>query len=86
MTVLNIADELIDGIFSVVSAILHIGNLEFHDVDGESVALTSKDQQTVQKIAQLLGVSVQCCLPCARACVCVAVMLSVDFPMSFLTS
>jgi myosin-7 len=56
MTVLNISEELMDGIFALVSAVLQVGNLEFHDVDGESMSLTANDEATVKKISQLLKV------------------------------
>ncbi|EGD81471.1 myosin-X [Salpingoeca rosetta] len=59
MTVLNISDELIDGIFGLVSAILHIGNLEFVDIDGETAGLTSNDGAILAKIAHLLGLDAQ---------------------------
>ena len=58
MTVLNIPADYVDGIFSLVSAVLHIGNLEFQaSGDGEETSLTPKDEQTVKKVAQLLKVS-----------------------------
>jgi len=57
MTVLTIDDDFKEGIFAVVSAVLQIGNLQFHDVDGESVTLTEKDKKTVANIAQLLQIS-----------------------------
>ena len=56
MTVLNIDEEVQDGIFAVVAAVLHVGNLQFRDVDGEAVALTEADKTTVARIASLLQV------------------------------
>lgn len=52
---LNVSDELLDGIFRVLSAILWIGNLEFADSDSEACQLTQEDVGVVKKIAKLLG-------------------------------
>jgi len=55
LQVLNVSDELLDGIFRVLSAILWIGNLEFADSDSEACQLTQEDIRVVKKIAKLLG-------------------------------
>ena len=57
MNVLNMSSEMLDGIFSVLSAILWIGNLNFADTDKETCKLTSNDQKIVPKIAKLLGIT-----------------------------
>lgn len=56
LTVLNIEDDFQAGIFALVSAVLHIGNIVFRDVDGEKVALTDQDLRTLAKIAKLLAI------------------------------
>ena len=56
MQVLNIPTETLDGIFSVLSAILWIGNLTFEETDKETCKLTKNDQKVVAKIAALLGI------------------------------
>ncbi|EDQ90831.1 uncharacterized protein MONBRDRAFT_15843, partial [Monosiga brevicollis MX1] len=56
MTVLNISDDMMDGIFSLVSAVLWIGNLHFKDVDGESVQLTPEDEKIAGTVAELLKI------------------------------
>ena len=54
---LNLDEETITGLFALVSAVLHIGNLEFSpSADGESVNLTPNDKKVCGKIATLLGV------------------------------
>ena len=53
--VLNVSDELLDGIFRVLSAILWIGNLEFADSESEACQLTQEDVGVVKKIAKLIG-------------------------------
>ncbi len=56
-TVLNIEESVIEGLFSLVSAVLHIGNLTFvGSDDGEAMHLSANDKQTTPKIAKLLGV------------------------------
>ncbi|XP_076097464.1 myosin-VIIa-like isoform X5 [Mytilus galloprovincialis] len=55
MNVLKIPDQMVDGIFSVISAILHLGNLTFEDVEGEKSDLTSKDKEILDMICMLLG-------------------------------
>lgn len=54
--VLNIEDDMQHGIFSLVSAVLLVGNFEFKDVDGETVKLTANDQKLVANIAKLLSI------------------------------
>jgi myosin heavy subunit len=53
--VLQIPQEMIDGLFRVLSAILWLGNLEFEDVDGENCSLTEGDKEISEKVAKLLG-------------------------------
>lgn len=53
--VLQIPQEMIDGLFRVLSAILWLGNLEFEDIDGENCSLTENDKEMSAKVANLLG-------------------------------
>ncbi|XP_056022495.1 myosin-I heavy chain-like isoform X9 [Ostrea edulis] len=55
MNVLNIPAEMVDGIFSVLSAVLLIGNLTFEDIEGEKSDLTSEAKSILEMICQLLG-------------------------------
>ena len=56
MQVLNIDEEISNGIFQVVAAILWIGNLEFQDTDKEAAALKPRDKEILKRIAHLLGI------------------------------
>ena len=47
--------DISSGIFQVLSAILWIGNLEFQDTESEACQLTQGDEETVRKVAILLG-------------------------------
>ena len=55
MNVINIQPQMVDGIFSVLSAVLLIGNLKFEDVEGEKSDLASEDKELLEMICQLLG-------------------------------
>lgn len=54
-TVLQIDENIIDGILKVLSAILWLGNMDFHDIDGERCELAASDKEIVTTIAELLG-------------------------------
>lgn len=57
LIVLNVADDISDGMFSVVAAVLWIGNFQFEGIDdGEASQLTSKDYAIAEKVADLLRI------------------------------
>ena len=56
MQVLSISEELSEGIFRVLAAILWIGNLEFEDSEQEAAKLKKKSRDIVMKAATLLGI------------------------------
>lgn len=55
MNVLSIPAEMMDGIFSVLSSILLLGNMKFEDDDGERCHLTDADSEIANTICCLLG-------------------------------
>ncbi|XP_064490090.1 myosin-VIIa-like isoform X2 [Ornithodoros turicata] len=55
ISVLNMPQEMVDGIFSVLSAILWLGNLQFADSEEEKSSLTSEDEEIIMTVATLLG-------------------------------
>ena len=61
MNVLNIAEDMVGGIFSVLSAVLMLGNMRFEDVEGEKSALTEQDAKLLGDICGLLGMEVESC-------------------------
>lgn len=62
MSVLNMEQESCDGLFSVLSAILWLGNLQFQCDEGgqnEQCHLTENDLEIIKIVADLLGVEKQ---------------------------
>lgn len=55
----QIAPEMCEGIFRVLSAILWLGNLSFEDIDGERCELSKEDGNIVDTVAPLLGLQVE---------------------------
>ena len=55
--VLSIPLNMVSGIFSVISAILLLGNLQFEDIDGEKCQLTEIDIEIISKVCDLLGLN-----------------------------
>jgi len=55
MTVLNIEEHTQTGILKVVSAVLHIGNMQFEG-GGESSHLTKNDERICSNVAKLLSI------------------------------
>eukprot|EP00039_Didymoeca_costata_P024022 m.9005 g.9005 ORF g.9005 m.9005 type:complete len:2048 (+) comp3994_c0_seq1:287-6430(+) len=60
LTVLSVEDEVQEGIFALVSAVLLLGNLRFKEADsGEKTFLTSEDETLMKDVADLLGIDRQ---------------------------
>lgn len=55
MNVLDISEDKVAGIFSVLSAVLLLGNMTFEDVEGEKSALTEGAQKLMDTVCALLG-------------------------------
>lgn len=55
MNVLNVSQEMVEGIYSILSSILWLGNLKFEDVEGEKSELTESDLDIVGLVCELLG-------------------------------
>lgn len=69
--IMNLNDESILNIFKILSIILHLGNINFKNLDKQNnkqAVLTDDSEETIDKIAKLLGVT------------------SMDFKKSFLNS
>ena len=56
MTVLNIDENTCEGIFSLVSAVLLIGNLKFTNLESDAISLSESDKEIVAKMSKLLKV------------------------------
>ena len=61
MSVLNMGQECCDGLFSILSAILWLGNLQFKseegdDATGEDCRFADTDKEIVEVISELLGI------------------------------
>lgn len=59
LNVLNVAQEMMDGIFCILSSVLWLGNLKFQDVEGEKSQLTEDDVEIVGLVCELLGLNVE---------------------------
>ena len=59
MNVLNVSEEIRDGLFQTVSAILWLGNVMFEDLDGESSAVRKNTLQALDNAANMLGIPKQ---------------------------
>ena len=59
MNVLNISEDMRDGLFQTVSAVLWMGNVSFEDVDGESSAVKKGTLQALENASALLGIPLQ---------------------------
>ena len=55
LNVLNVSQQMVDGIFTVLSSILWLGNLKFSDVEGERTELAETDYDIVHLVCDLLG-------------------------------
>ncbi|XP_030380676.1 unconventional myosin heavy chain 6 [Scaptodrosophila lebanonensis] len=55
LTVLQIPQIFIDGVFKILSSILWLGNIEFMDIDGEGCDLTDTDNEVNETLSKLLG-------------------------------
>ncbi|KAK7077818.1 Myosin [Halocaridina rubra] len=53
--VLHIPQDICDGIYGTLAAILWLGNLEFADIDGEKCELTEGDKEVLTIVSGLLG-------------------------------
>lgn len=60
MNVLGITEEMSHGLFSVLSAVLLLGNLQFQGLNGdtEKSEFSPQDKEIVTKVCQLLGFEV----------------------------
>ncbi|XP_052271099.1 unconventional myosin-VIIb-like isoform X2 [Dreissena polymorpha] len=59
LNVLNVAQDMMDGIFCILSSVLWLGNLKFQDVEGEKSELTEDDMEIVGLVCELLGLNVE---------------------------
>jgi len=55
MNVLQVSAEQTEAIFSVLSAVLWLGNLQFKDIDGEKCEMSKDDGKVIANVSQLLG-------------------------------
>ena len=56
--VVQIPPQIIEGILSVLSAVLWLGNLKFADTDHEDATLDPQDAELIENISKLLGKTV----------------------------
>ena len=59
LNVLNVTQQNVDGIFTVLSSILWLGNLIFSDVEGEKTELAEADYDIVHLVCDLLGFDIE---------------------------
>ena len=59
MNVLNVSEDMRDGLFQTVSAVLWLGNVMFEDVDGESCSVRKNSLQALDNASAMLGIPSQ---------------------------
>ncbi|KAL3874589.1 hypothetical protein ACJMK2_037577 [Sinanodonta woodiana] len=55
LNVLNVSEQMVEGIFTVLAAVLWLGNFRFQDVEGEKSELTEEDLDILAIVCDLLG-------------------------------
>ena len=58
LNVLSVEQQMVEGIFSILSSVLWLGNMTFADVEGEKSELTENDLDIVALVCELLGLNI----------------------------
>ncbi|XP_052766932.1 myosin-I heavy chain-like isoform X3 [Mya arenaria] len=59
LNVCNVSQDMVHGIFCILSSVLWLGNLKFEDVEGEKSELTEDDVEIVGLVCELLGLNLE---------------------------